>query len=215
MQQIQIETEEIRDTIFQNHLRDTGCLHRISKDSVRPNNYGKQLLSLCKTTGLYIVNGRMGADLGVGGYTRVDTTGKSLVDYLLATPVTFTMITDLRIHPKTPESDHLPISFNISYKQTLGRNFGTQDRSTWQLHQRYSWVKDNLENLVPTLTDDTSNIYYQHYKRSVSNLENTNVVASNFSVYFNKHVNEHLISNLRKKADSITRGRDGTMLSVV
>ena len=116
MQQIQIETEELRDTIFQNHLRDTGRFRRISKDSACPNNYGKQLLSLCKTTGLYIVNGRMGADLGVGGYTRVDTTGKRPVDYLLATLVTFTMITDLRIHPKTPESGHLPISFNISYK---------------------------------------------------------------------------------------------------
>ena len=116
MQQIQIETEELRDTIFQNHLRGTGRLRRISKGSARPNNCGKQLLSLCKTTGLYIVNGRMGADLGVGGYTRADTTGKRPVDYLLATLVTFTMITDLRIHPKTPESGHLPIIFNISYK---------------------------------------------------------------------------------------------------
>ena len=157
---------------------------------------------------LYIVNGRMGADLGVGGYTRVDTTGKSLVDYLLATPATFTMITDLRIHPKTPESDHLPISFNISYKQTLGRNFGTQDRSTWQLHQRYSWDKDNLENLVPTLTDDTSNIYYQHYKRSVSNLENTNVVASNFSVYFNQACERTFdLKSMKKSGQHNTRPR--------
>ena len=103
----------------------------------------------------------MGADLGVGGYTRVDTTGKSLVDYLRATLVTFIMITDLRIHPKTPESGHLPISFNFSYKQTLGRNFGNLDCSTRQLHQRYSWDKDNLGNLVATLTDNTSNIYYR------------------------------------------------------
>ena len=61
---------------------------------------------------------------------------------------------------------------------------------------------------MPTLTDDTSNIYYQHYKRSVSNLENTNVVASNFSVYFNQACERTFdLKSTRKSRQHNTRPR--------
>ena len=45
--------------IFYEYLRNIDSLYRISKDTGRPNGYGKQLLSFCKSTNFFIVNGRI------------------------------------------------------------------------------------------------------------------------------------------------------------
>ena len=75
------------DHMFCEYLMNNKALHRTSKDAQRPNKYGKQLLSFCQSTNVFLVNGRTGLDKGVDEPTLIDTTGKSVLDYLLATPV--------------------------------------------------------------------------------------------------------------------------------
>ena len=65
--QLKTNAEKFNDKMFRDYLRDTDRLSRVTKDNTRPNNYGKQLLSFCKVSNLFIVNGRIGSDLGVGG----------------------------------------------------------------------------------------------------------------------------------------------------
>ena len=108
------------------YLHMINSLKRVSKDAATPNKYGNHLLNFCKSNRFFIVNGRIGQDKGVGDYTRVDTTGSSVVNYLLATPPSCTLVRNFCIHTKFPESDHLPISFNIEcqkapQKRTTGR----------------------------------------------------------------------------------------------
>ena len=55
---------------------------RTSKDSVT-DNYGRRLLDLCKSTGLIIANGRLGADKYIGDFTCITPRGQSVVDYIL------------------------------------------------------------------------------------------------------------------------------------
>ena len=55
---------------------------RTSKDSVI-DNYGRRLLDLCKSTGLIIANGRLGADKYIGDFTCITPRGQSVVDYFL------------------------------------------------------------------------------------------------------------------------------------
>ena len=64
-------------------------LVRKSKDASTINKHGRELLGLCKSTGLLIFNGRLGQDRGIGEYTRDDTTGWSVVDYVIGTPLLF------------------------------------------------------------------------------------------------------------------------------
>ena len=45
------------------------------------------------------------------------------------------------------------------------------------------WDKSSLENLVPTLMDDISSKYYECYKASIVNLDNTHEFVSKFSTY--------------------------------
>ena len=60
---------------------------RISQDKVRPNSHGISLLELCKLCGISILNARIGIDKVNGEFTRVDTTGNSVVDYAVASPL--------------------------------------------------------------------------------------------------------------------------------
>lgn len=56
---------------------------RYSKDQSRPNNYGYRLLDICKNNYLYIYNGRIGRDSGIGMYT---SSGRTVVDYIIGSP---------------------------------------------------------------------------------------------------------------------------------
>ena len=55
------------------------------------NTFGRQLLNLCITLGIHIVNERCGDDTDIGEYTYIAPSGKSVIDYFL-------MSTDLFDH---------------------------------------------------------------------------------------------------------------------
>ena len=67
------------------------------------NRHGPRLIDFCKATDLIIFNGRLGHDHGLGEFTRDDTTGRSVVDYAIGSPVIFNFF---KVLDKVPESDH-------------------------------------------------------------------------------------------------------------
>ena len=56
---------------------------RNSEDNVPSDHRGKELLEMCKSLGLLILNGRKVGDL-FGKYTSFQWNGSSVVDYVLA-----------------------------------------------------------------------------------------------------------------------------------
>ena len=134
----------------------------------------------------FFVNGRIGSDLGGGGFTRSDTTGRSVVNYLLTTPTTFAMIKYFHIYPKYPELDHLPTGFSITCDTTSDDDPGKQEFATWHPHVRYIWDKSSLANMVPNLKDSMSDSYYESYKSSMVNLDKTDTVESKLNSYISQ-----------------------------
>ena len=63
-------------------------LKRVSEDRSF-NRYGSELLDFCKHTGLRILNGKSGLDSNVGKCTFVGSTGRILVDYVIASQQIF------------------------------------------------------------------------------------------------------------------------------
>ena len=64
-------------------LRKNNILQRYSHDKASVNKNGQNLLNMCISSNLFIANGRLGLDKNIGEFTRIDTTGKSVVDYLI------------------------------------------------------------------------------------------------------------------------------------
>ena len=170
-------------------LVDKGALVRYNMDKSRANSYGLQLIDLCKSTHLIIFNGRVGSDKGVGSFTRIDTTGKSLVDYVIGTPNMLSLIKSFNIHHKLPESDHVPIEFYLHTSASIVDKLATEhvhdnSLSEWETQYKYKWSSHELHELEPTLLDDVSQFFREQFVDSIINRASTSEVASHFSHYF-------------------------------
>lgn len=85
---------------------------RNNQDAV-VNRHGRSLLKLCHETGLRIVNGRVPGD-PAGSFTYVaPSVGASLVDYVVACPHAFGLVTCLSVVP-APCSDHFALQFDLA-----------------------------------------------------------------------------------------------------
>ena len=75
-------------------------LDRFSQDKSLVNTHGRRLIDLGISCSLLILNGRPESDNGVDAYIRVDTTGKSVVDYMIGSPELFAISADFTVHDK-------------------------------------------------------------------------------------------------------------------
>lgn len=90
---------------------------RNNLDSKCTDAHGKQLLSLCKGSGLRIINGRLLGDY-LGNYTCFNHTGSpSVIDYMLNVPALFPTIHSFHVHDPTPYSIHCILSLVINTKK--------------------------------------------------------------------------------------------------
>ena len=99
-----------------NELHEKGCLQRYSLDRSPIDNHGRDLINLCRSRSLIIMNGRIGKDKKIGSYTRMcnsNTNSGSVIDYALSNCRLYNDVNTFNIGPKLPESDHLPISSTV------------------------------------------------------------------------------------------------------
>ena len=86
---------------------------RNSEDTVPADHRGKELLEMCKSLGLLILNGRKVGDL-FGGYTSFQWNGSSVVDYVLASHSIYSSISYFTIGKFVPWlSDHCALRYRL------------------------------------------------------------------------------------------------------
>ena len=100
------------DTVFMRN--DSGDIpNRNSEDKVPADHRGKELLELCKSLELVILNGRKIGDL-FGKFTSLQWNGNSVVDYVLASQSIYSSITYFKIGDFIPWlSDHCATRFKL------------------------------------------------------------------------------------------------------
>ena len=167
-------------------MHEMGKLTRYSMDTAPINKHGTKLPEICKATDLLNFNGRLSPDLGVGEFTRDDTTGRSVVNYAIGSPVIFNHVNYFKVLDEFPESDHRPISLFLSMNcKHSDRNTLTEEPE-WQFTQRYVWCRDNLDRISHMISDETSGSFYDALCNSISNLVDTNTVVENFDFYISQ-----------------------------
>ena len=85
-------------------------LSRTSADNTC-NNYGVKLLDLCKSTGMRIMNGRVGHD--TNAYTFISLQGASVIDYVITHDANFARVSQFTIDSINEWSDHTPVRFSL------------------------------------------------------------------------------------------------------
>ena len=166
------------------YLKNNNIVKRYSLDRRPPNRHGSRLIELCKTSNMFILNGRRDCDYGVGKYTRVDVTGSSVIDYVLCTTKMHERITEFQIGNKMPESDHNPVIFSIKLNSPVVNT--TKSMKTWTPVYKYQWNPEGLDKLDHVLNDNTSKTFKEVFYTSVSLKANVDTVATSFTEYFSQ-----------------------------
>ena len=172
---------------FTSYLEFNSIMQRRSMDTGNSNRYGTDLLNMCKASNMIIVNGRCGADKNIGHYTRIDTTGNSLVDYVLASINAFKHIKHFKVNPKFPESDHLPITFELMLGNLNQLNDKPPENkcvtSKWHKTYKYKLNIQENPNVQLKLCDDISKTFQSKVYESIVELNNPDVVAGHLHNY--------------------------------
>ena len=90
-------------------------IERTSMEGSPVNNFGHRLTDLCKSVGLILANGRVGADKGIGR----TTCKKSVDDVLLVSPKAFVLIDEFCIDDFNPllSDVHNPLTLSLKMKR--------------------------------------------------------------------------------------------------
>ncbi|XP_056017143.1 uncharacterized protein LOC130053726 [Ostrea edulis] len=128
---------DLRELLF--YGSDTQLQVRSNPDKV-VNDLGNKLLSLCKSSGLRILNGRhhLGMD---NDYTFVGPRGMSVVDYVITSPDVFPSIDQFIVSNFTMYSDHAPLHIRIKSGKHIIQNIN----STVEVNQESSYFVWNQE----------------------------------------------------------------------
>ena len=95
---------------------------RNSEDTRKTNLRGEEMLELCKTLNMNILNGRKIGDL-FGRLTSFQWNGNGVVDYVISSHDLFPHISYLQVGSYIPwVSDHCPLLYKLSINNTLPTN---------------------------------------------------------------------------------------------
>ena len=178
--------EENQTSSASDYLRDNGMLNRTSMDRKSVNKHGTRLIEVCKTTGMLILNGRISHDRGIGCFTRDDTTGRSVVDYAIASPVILKSVSYFKVSCKFPESDHRPVSVSLTCSHSSANKMGQDFDHEWELCNKYFWSREVLNDLADVLADNESEKFPDSLLECINDICDMDTVAGKLDDYISQ-----------------------------
>ena len=153
------------------------------------------------------MNGRLGIDKGVGGYTRMGTDESSVIDYVIGSPELFDAMHDFQIGVKIPESNHLPMIFSLMC--SINEANERWNRVNWDKQWKYKWSEYELPNVKLALCDELSFHYHSKILEALSERECTKGVAVALNTYIEQACKRacHVTRYPNKSPKSIRRTR--------
>lgn len=125
-------------------------LFRYSQDKIINSN-GRKLLEFCRLNCLRICNGRLGSDKGIGKFTYVGSTGRSVVDYVIVSSALLKCFLKFEVSEPTILSDHCAVKFGFEHGALLGKNHVKDLRSENKITKKYMWDINRKERYMATL----------------------------------------------------------------
>ena len=128
---------------------------RLMKDTTH-NNFGKDLIQMCQSCDMRIMNGFFNSS-DTENFTCYAPLGKSTVDYLLSTHSFFEALTNFVICPKLVESDHVPMTFSVSYDTTFEKILQpVMKTASYERRFQYIFDRHSISQYKKSLTCDSA-----------------------------------------------------------
>ena len=135
------------------YASDIDFTRRNSEDKT-VNQFGRKLLSLCKSSGLRIVNGRHTGDKN-GSITFYNANGSSLIDYVLVHESCYQSIEQFQSGKFNCFSDHAPVCFSASFTKL---NNIAKEITNEQTHTSTKWNDEYNNEIVDKLVENVDNL---------------------------------------------------------
>jgi len=165
------------------------------------NKTGRELVQLCRDSGLYILNGRIRGD-SLGRFTCCSGLGASVVDYAITDmdPSSFNAFT---VKQQTPLSDHNQTNIYIKTRHTPEQN-RLETCRMYQVQQRYKWAPDSTEKFVQALSSEELKNQINTFitKKFETTKDGVNSATNEINNIFNKAAQK---SELKKKGKKYTK----------
>ena len=150
------------------------------------NSFGLELLSLCKKSEIFIMNGRFFTDKNIGGLTCFENNGCSTVDYLIATHESSKLLNDFNLGKKCVESNHVNLHFDINVrlmKNAACNNTSPQSTVCKDSFYRFIWDTSKLEQYIARFNSDECNIRLGDFACSFIEPTSIRNVCDSFNSY--------------------------------
>ena len=148
---------------------------RNSYDS-ETNSMGRNLINLCQTAQMRIVNGRVLGDLE-GRYTCYKYNGQSVVDYFIVNEKFINNIILFKVGNISYLSDHCSISIIINLKKGLNNNSYNKYKLE-KLTDKFVW-SDSSSDLFKTILSSETNKFELDLLLNQLNMENDSIDIDN------------------------------------
>ena len=173
---------------------------RYSEDS-KVNRYGKDLIELCKSSDLRIMNGYFNSDNTTGTFTCYTANGKSLIDYLICDVYCYHKLSKFEIDPLTSDSDHRPLIF--SFKIDLNKSSNTiipRRDSSKQKDKFYKYVfrAESIPGVIDTLNSDLGLSLYDNFIDNVVSGKSVDNVTDSIYVFLNTAISQNFEKKCQK-----------------
>ena len=160
------------------------------------NRFGDNLLDLCKSFSMRIVNGRLGNDNGVGQYTCYTHNGESTVDYVVTGYCNFSVISDFFIHDFNIYSNHSPISFDFKVN-TVQNNANKCNE-----HIFFKWDPKYKDQFIKDIALTIQN-FCEDLNANISHDCSADILVEKFTHYLNKHGNSYFKKSVKARKDGV------------
>ena len=145
---------------------------RNSKDK-KVDGRGKELLDLCKSLDLNILNGRKTGDI-FGDFTSFQWNGNGIVDYLITSQNLYSSVLSLQVGSFMPWiSDHCPLHYTF---QTACTNIPDIDNNSdlYPLENKFYWDKEATNKFVEGLKSEQG----KNRITNILNITDANIMVS-------------------------------------
>lgn len=161
-------------------------------DDSHLNNFGRRLISLCKQSGLRIINGRSISDQN-GSITFQNRAGTSVIDYVLLHYDALSMFKDFTVLQFNTFSDHAPIETTLLCKNTNNDRARKCQCMQTEINIR-TWSKENAEPLTTVLAEGRNVL-----EQCIESAGDINMIVSNFTETLKNMVDPFCVKRIKTR----------------
>ncbi|CAG2221976.1 unnamed protein product [Mytilus edulis] len=163
------------------YLADSVLPKRVNPD-LNTNSYGSKIISMCKSSGLRIVNGRHKNGFS-NDFTYCGPIGMSVLDYFIVPSFYFPNINQLIVSNFTTYSDHAFLHLELNLLIDTMRNTGKCSDATEDTERRvkYKWKDEFKEQCTECIRINMDNIIRLQNRINFENQNSFDKSLSNFT----------------------------------